>query len=148
MCLCPKTPKIKEDINTTVSQTRAPRPLFERIVDPYSVEFINHLDIPVRVIITPGPVKSLKYLNIMKIGSIGFDKDGNYQKQELIILPESIKKVLLDNRKFYVSAFFLLKDKWKKLWLSRLFKANGSINFIDRHKKEAVFGQEYKTTEV
>ena len=41
------------------------------------------------------------------------------------------------NRKFYLSAFILVKGKWKKLWLSRLFKAGGSINFLDRHLEEA-----------
>jgi hypothetical protein len=146
MCL-PKKPK--KNINETVATTTSgPRKFIDRLVEPRSIELINHLENPIRAIITPTPVKNLKYLNIMKLGGIGFDIDGNYQKQELVIMPQSIKKVLLDNGKFYVSAFILIKGKWKKLWLSRLFRASGSINFLDRHIQEAEYSSEYMTTEV
>lgn len=148
MCL-PKNPvRPKNDVNATVAGLSSPKNLFERIREPLSVELINHLDKPIRAIITPTPIRNLKYLNIMKIGGIGFDTDGNYQKQELVVLPHSIKNVLLDNRKFYLSAFILIKGKWKKLWLSRLFRANGSINFLDRHMEEADYGNSYVSTEV
>ena len=146
MCL-PKKPK--KNINETVATTTSgPRKFIDRLVEPRSIELINHLENPIRAIITPTPVKNLKYLNIMKLGGIGFDIDGNYQKQELVIMPQSIKKVLLDNGKFYVSAFILIKGKWKKLWISRLFRASGSINFLDRHIQEAEYSSEYMTTEV
>ena len=84
----------------------------------------------------------------MKLGGIGFDIDGNYQKQELVVMPQSIKKVLLDNSRFYVSAFILIKGKWKKLWISRLFRASGSINFLERHITEAEYSNEFISTEV
>lgn len=146
MCL-PKKPK--KNINDTIATTTTgPRNFIDRIVEPRSIELINHLENPIRAIITPTPVKNLKYLNIMKLGGIGFDIDGNYQKQELVIMPQSIKKVLLDNSKFYVSAFILIKGKWKKLWISRLFRSSGSINFLDRHIEEAEYSSEYITTEV
>lgn len=143
MCI-PKKPK--NDINATVAETTAPRKLFERLTEPLSIELNNHLETPVRVIITPTPIRNLKYLNIMKIGGIGFDIDGSYQKQELVIMPESTKKILLDNKKFYLSAFILIKNKWKKLWLSRIFKSSGSINFLDRHMEEADINNHYLTT--
>ena len=146
MCL-PKKPK--KDINETVATTTSgPRKLIDRLVEPRSIELINHLVNPIRAVITPTPVKNLKYLNIMKLGGIGFDIDGNYQKQELVVMPQSIKKVLLDNGRFYVSAFILIKGKWKKLWFNRLFRASGSINFLERHIAEAEYSSEYITTEV
>ena len=93
MCL-PKKPK--QDINDTITTTTTgPRNFIDRIVEPRSIELINHLENPIRAIITPTPVKNLKYLNIMKLGGIGFDIDGNYQKQELVIMPQSIKKSII-----------------------------------------------------
>ncbi len=113
------------------------RNIVDRVMDPYSTYLYSHIDKTIRVIITPNPVKNIKQLNIAKIGKINFEIDGTYQKQEMIILPGDTKKILLDNRWFYVTAFILNGKKWKQLWVSRLFHSNRTIHFIDRHKREA-----------
>ena len=55
MCL-PKKPK--KDINETVATTTSgSRKFITRLVEPPSIELINHLENPIRAVITPTPVK-------------------------------------------------------------------------------------------
>jgi hypothetical protein len=56
------------------------------------MEITNHLDKPVRIIVNPRPVKNVKSLSLMRVGSINFDIIGSYQKQELMLTSKSSKK--------------------------------------------------------
>lgn len=137
MCFSRKTKSKKDRSDPTRTTPYITRNIVDRIMDPYSTYIYSHIDKTIRVIITPNPVKNIKQLDIARIGRISFKIDGTYQKQEMIILPGDTKKILLDNKWFYVTAFIWNGKKWKQLWLSRLFHASRTIHFIDRHKREA-----------
>jgi len=140
MCLWKKTPQKEQEEPRTIAYS--PRNIVDRVMNPYCTTLYSHIDSPVKIIITPNPVKNIKEFGISRLGRIKFDIDGNYQKQELIILPGHNKRVLLDNRWFYVTAFILVGKKWKRLWLSRLFNSNRTIHFLNRHTREASFDGE------
>lgn len=91
------------------------------------------------VLLSPSQITSIGNLTINKIGSITLNTSGEHKIQEISIPNNSRSEYDLDNSLSYVTLFLHIDDKWKKVWLDRLFNTRTcNINILEKHVKCAI----------
>jgi hypothetical protein len=86
------------------------------------------------VILSPNPITSVSSIEIYKLGKITIETKGDYKPQHISIANNARGEYDLDNSLTYVSLFLNIDEKWKKVWLDRLFNTRKyNINILERH---------------
>jgi hypothetical protein len=91
------------------------------------------------LILSPGEITRLGSISIDKIGQITLVTTGECKTQQCSIPNNSSGEYDLDNSLTYVSLFLHIDNKWKKVWLDRLFNTRKcNINILEKHVLAAV----------
>ena len=78
------------------------------------------------VIIASTPITSVSNISVDGVGSLQFEKQGDYKTQEMLILPGKTKFFELHTKKIYVSILIQVDDEWKQWRKDRLI--NSGVN--------------------
>jgi hypothetical protein len=89
------------------------------------------------VIITPTPIISISTIGVEKLGNIQYEQHGDYQSQELMILPSSVKYFDLQTSKVYISILIEVENcNWLQWRKNRLINSNTTDYNITKYAEE------------
>ena len=81
-----------------------------------NINIINSSDKKAYVIIASTPITSVSNLTVDRIGSVQFEKRGDYKTQEMLILSGKTKFFELHTKKIYVTILIEVEENHWKLW--------------------------------
>ena len=86
------------------------------------------------VILSPAPIASVGSFGVDNIANISFSTTGDYQCQQLLIVPNKIVEYDLDTSQIYYSVFFDCDGIWKTPFKNRRINTRKyNINLLERH---------------
>tara|TARA_Y100001970_G_scaffold282486_1_gene395413 strand:+ start:501 stop:911 length:411 start_codon:yes stop_codon:yes gene_type:complete len=89
------------------------------------IHISNDSDNKAYVIVAPTPIKSISGIGVNKIGTVEFEKSGDYKSEEMVILPGKIKEFELETVRIYVSVWIEIETNvWRQSRKNRLINSS------------------------